>query len=94
MDDLGNQSRYEDCLFWKNNLGGAFYGGARYELDIEDNARVTGCFFGGPILDPNHRVSKNNNTFDAPSPEFDALFVPQASAYQKAGYRPAVPPKK
>src|SRR5262249_39984991 len=51
VDDLGGQSVYERCIFWRNNLDGAYYGGARYELDLENGGRVSGCFFGGRLVD-------------------------------------------
>ncbi len=89
VDDLGNQSVYQDCVFWRNNLGNAFYGGERYELDVEDKARVTGCFFGGPVLDPNRVISNSNNVFNAADPTFDAEFRPRATEYANAGFRPA-----
>jgi len=56
IDDLGRQSLYQNCVFWLNNLVGAFYGGERYDLDVEDQAQVNGCLFGGRVLDPNGSV--------------------------------------
>ena len=86
-DDLGHQSVYQDCIFWHNDLGGAFYGGARYDLDIEDHAEVTGCVFSGAVLDRRDVVSKQANTFNAPDPRFDAQFKPGAPEYATAGAR-------
>lgn len=88
VDDLGNQSVYQDCVFWRNTLGNAFYGGRRYDLDIADQARVAGCLFGGPVRDPNRVVSNANNVFNAADPTFDAEFQPRAAEYQNAGFRP------
>jgi hypothetical protein len=88
VDDSGRQSIYENCVFWRNTVGRAFYGGARYELDIEGSARVNGCFFGGAVLDVNGVISKAKNIFNAPDPKFDAQFRPTAPEYQNAGFRP------
>jgi hypothetical protein len=88
VGDLGNRSVYQDCVFWRNTLGNAFYGGRRYELDIADQARVTGCFFGGPVRDPNRVISDASNVFNAVDPAFDAQFQPRAAEYKNAGFRP------
>jgi hypothetical protein len=88
-EDLGQQSIYQNCLFWKNSLSGAFYEGNRYELDLAGNAQVVGCFFGGPVLDPNHVISQSKNTmFIGVDPRFDAHFQPKAAEYEKVGFRP------
>ena len=87
VDDYGAQSLYRDCIFWRNTLGGAYYAGARYELEVQDQARVAGCFFGGPVLDPGGVISKTNNVFAASDPIFDAQFQPQSAAYRAAGFR-------
>jgi hypothetical protein len=92
VDDLGRASVYERCIFWRNTRGGAFYGGMRYELDLQGTARVSGCFFGGAVKDPNRCVSAAENVLDAPAPDFDAEFVPRAAAYRNAGYRPVRAP--
>jgi hypothetical protein len=88
VDDLGEQSIYQDCIFWRNTLGNAFYGGVRYELDIENRAHVTGCYFGGAVLDPNRGISKSENVFDAPDPAFDEHFRPRSGLYRTVGFRP------
>ena len=62
--------------------------GRRYELDIEGTAQVAGCFFGGPVLDPNRVISSAANVFNAADPAFDAEFRPRSAEYKNAGYRP------
>lgn len=87
VDDLGHQSFYQSCIFWHNNLGGAFYGGERYDLDIEEDAQVSGCLFSGAVLDRHGVVSKRTNVFHAPDPKFDAEFKPCSPEYAAAGAR-------
>jgi hypothetical protein len=91
VDDLGNQSLYQNCVFWRNNLGGAFYAGDRYELDVEDHAQVSGCLFGGPVVDPQAVISRLSNVFNAPEPKFDAEFRPAEAVYETAGFRSPIP---
>jgi hypothetical protein len=86
-DDLGSQSIYQNCVFWGNDLGNAFYGGARYDLQIEDSAQVSGCIFGGIVLDRRGVVSKRSNVFNAPDPKFDPQFNPTSPEYGTAGFR-------
>jgi hypothetical protein len=88
-DDRNTNSIYLNCIFWDNTLEAGLPGGKRYELDIQGRAQVTGCFFGGRVLDPNRVVSVKDNVLNAPAPDFDELFVPQSPAYKNAGYRPA-----
>jgi hypothetical protein len=89
VEDLGQQSIYQNCLFWKNALGGAFYEGQPYELDLGGNAQVVGCFFGGPVRDPNHVISKSKNkAFAVLDPGFDAFFRAKAAEYENVGFHP------
>jgi len=89
VEDLGQQSLYQNCLFWKNSIGGAFYEGQRYDLDVGGNARVVGCFFGGPVLDPNHVISQSKNkVFALADPAFDAEFRAKAAEYENVGFHP------
>ena len=87
VEDLGRQSAYQNCVFWDNNLGGAYYGGKRYDLDLAQQAQVSGCFFGGQVLDPGKVISKESNVFHAPDPKFDSQFKPTSPEYQSAGIR-------
>ena len=88
-EDLGQQSIYQNCLFWKNSLSGAFYEGQRYELSVGGNAQVAGCFFGGPVLDPNLEISQTKNkVFAVVDPLFDARFQAKAAEYENIGFRP------
>ena len=90
VEDLGQQSVYQNCLFWKNSLSGAFYEGRRYELNVGGKAQVVGCFFGGPVLDPNHVISQTKNkVFAVVDPVFDARFQARAAEYENVGFRPA-----
>jgi hypothetical protein len=89
VEDLGQQSIYQNCLFWKNSLSGAFYEGQRYELDARGNAQVIGCCFGGPVLDPNRVISLSKNKVAAlADPLFDAHFQAKAPEYENVGFRP------
>jgi len=89
-DDHGNRSRYLDCIFWKNDQPGGLPG-ERYDLDLYDRAEVSGCFFGGRVVSAPGGVSRGRNRLEAPSPEFDGRFVPQARGYEAVGYRPVMP---
>jgi len=89
VEDLGVQSIYQNCLFWKNSLGGAFYEGQRYELAVGAQAQVVGCIFGGPVLDPNRAISRTKNKLSAVvDPAFDAHFQAKAAEYENVGFRP------
>jgi hypothetical protein len=88
VEDLGRNSLYQNCIFWQNALNGAFYGGKRYDLNIQDRARVNGCIFGGPVLASEGIISKSDNRFDGPDPKFDAQFRPASALYKEAGFRP------
>jgi hypothetical protein len=86
VEDLSGDGEYRDCIFWQNTLGGAFYGGQRYELCLTDGARVIGCAFGGPVLDVRGSVSHTENRFDSPDPKFDARFNPRLPACNGIGF--------
>ena len=87
VEDLGKHSVYQKCVFWRNDLGGAFYSGERYELDLEDEAEVSGCVFGGSVIDRRGVVSKLTNLFNAPDPKFDPQFKAMAPEFRNAGLR-------
>ena len=89
IDDLGRQSQYENCIFWLNDLGGAFYPGERYDLDIENRAQVNGCLFGGRLVDPNSTVSQSGNLLKGEDPQFDRHFTPGRLELKETGFRPA-----
>ena len=86
VEDLSGNSEYRDCIFWHNTLGGAFYGGERYELCIPEGAQVIGCVFGGQVVDPRGSVSKSKNRFDCPDPTFDTRFNSQLPACNGVGF--------
>ncbi len=85
VDDLGRQSVYQNCIFWRNDLGGAYYGGERYNLDVEGAVQVSDCIFGGPVIDRSNSISRTNNVFDAPDPKFDQQFRPNSPVYALGG---------
>jgi hypothetical protein len=88
IDDLGRSSVYENCLFWQNDLaGGAFYPGERYEFDIEGEARVNGCVFGGRVMARNSTIS-SANIFNAADPKLDPQFKPGRSELKETGFCP------
>ena len=87
IEDLGHRSIYQNCAFWRNELRGGFYGENPYDLYIEDEAQVTGCVFGGSVMDRRGVVSKLANAFKAPDPRFDSQFKPASLQYARAGIR-------
>jgi hypothetical protein len=90
-EDLGHRSIYQNCIFWHNDLAGGFYEAERYDIDVEDQGQVTGCVFGGRILDRRGLVSDSKNVFHASDPEFDAGFTPHSAACAGAGARVPIP---
>jgi len=89
IEDLGSHSQYRDCIFWRNNLPGGFYASERYELSLSDNAKVSGCWIAGPVLDSRGTISRQLNRFDGFDPQFDRDFNPASSSCQGAGFRMA-----
>ena len=87
-DDKGTGNVYTDSIFWRNTKSGGISPGGRYELDILDGRKVSGCFFRGEISDLRGTFSSTGNTFDAPNPDFDASYRPRAKDYANVGYRP------
>lgn len=88
VDDMGGGSLYSRCIFADNQLDAGLKGSARYELAINAGAKVSGCIFRGTIHDGQKVVSATNNRLNAPSPKFDAQFIPLAEEFANAGYRP------
>lgn len=88
VDDKGTGNVYRNCIFWRNERPGGISPGARYELDILDAQGVSGCYIGGGVPDLRGTIDASRNVLDAPDPEFDAAFVPQAPVYAGVGYRP------
>ena len=95
VDDMGSQSSYVNCIFVDNKLNAGIKGFARYELAVNAGAkRVSGCFINGTIHDVGHVVSAQENVLEGssgrtfPPPKFNEKFVPEASEYERAGYRP------
>ena len=87
-DDKGQGSLYVDSIFWRNVKAGGISKGERYELDILDGSGVRACFLDGAIIDLRGAIDSAANRFDAPDPEFDERFAPQAAEYEGIGYRP------
>jgi len=87
-DDKGTGNVYTDSIYWMNTKTGGISPEARYELDILDGQKVSGCFFQGAIGDLRGTISVSGNTFDAPDPDFDLSYRPRAKDYANAGYRP------
>jgi hypothetical protein len=88
VDDMGGESIYANCILVDNSLDTGLKGFARYELAVNAGARVSGCFINGTIHDVRHEVSAKENERAAPPPRFNKDFVPEASEYKNAGYRP------
>jgi hypothetical protein len=87
-DDMGGQSSYANCIFVDNRLDTGLKGFARYELAVNAGAKVSGCFIKGTIHDVRGDVSAKENLLNAPPPQFNKDFVPEAPEYKNAGYRP------
>lgn len=94
VDDMGGESTYINCIFVGNQLEAGLPGLPRYELAVNAGARVAGCFINGTIHDAQKVVSATNNVLNAPSPQFDQHWVPQAPEYKNVGYRPVSLVKK
>src|SRR6266498_812725 len=89
VDDMGNESRYANCIFVDNQLDTGLKGFPRYELAVNAGAKeVSGCLIHGLVHDAGHVVSAQENVLEAPPPRFNESFVPEAPEYQHAGYRP------
>jgi len=85
VDDLSTASTYEDCIFWDNNAVGGWAQSDHYELDVASAGGVSGCF-----IDASHlSIDPNENVLECPDPDFDEHYVPQNSAFEDVGYRPA-----
>ena len=92
VDDMGGESSYAHCIFVDNKLDAGLKGFARYELAVNAGAKVSGCFINGTLHDVRRDVSATENVLDAPPPQFNEAFIPQAPEYRNAGYRPVFPP--
>ncbi|HXJ71407.1 MAG TPA: right-handed parallel beta-helix repeat-containing protein [Candidatus Dormibacteraeota bacterium] len=88
VDDLGEESAYVNCILADNQLEAGLRGHPRYELAVNDGARVWGCFIKGTAQAARGEISATNNFLSPPPPRFNQDFVPQAPEYQNAGYRP------
>ena len=90
VDDSGVNSIFEDCIFWMNNAPGGWLTAPRYELDIKDADGVRRCFLQGETIDLFGTLNPEENVLGCPDPKFDAAYRPQATGFEKAGYRPVV----
>ena len=88
VDDKGRGSSYRNTIFWMNVRGGGIAPGSRYEVDLLDSRRFSGCFIRGQIDDLRGTLDPERNVLQAPDPQFDEHYRPQAPAYAGVGYRP------
>jgi len=88
VDDKGQASIYRDSIFWNNTAPGGISEGQRYEIDILDANGVSGCWIHGDINDLHKTVDPKDNVLNAPDPQFDDQYRPQAKKYRSVGYRP------
>ena len=87
VDDKGSDNVYADCLFWRNIRRGGIAKGARYELDVLDADRVSGCRIGGGVADLRGTLDPGRNRLGIADPDFDASFEPRAPGFEGVGYR-------
>jgi hypothetical protein len=87
VDDMGGESSYANCIFVDNNLDAGLKGFARYELAVNAGAKVSGCFIKGTLHDARRDVSDTKNLLNAPPPQFNKDYAPEAPEYKNAGYR-------
>ena len=90
VDDKGRGSAYSNTIFWMNVRGGGIAPGSRYEVDLLDSRRFSGCFIRGQIDDLRGTLDPERNVLQAPDPQFDEHYRPQAPTYAGVGYRPVV----
>lgn len=88
VDDMGGESIYTNCVFFRNVLEGGLPGGRRYELDLQKGGKVSRCLINGAVMDPLRVISALDNILEAPDPRFNRDFLPGAAEYRNAGYRP------
>lgn len=89
VDDKGRGSAYRNTIFWMNVRTGGMALGRRYEVDLLDSRRFSGCFVRGQIDDLRGTLDPERNVLQAPDPQFDEHYRPQDPAYAGVGYRPA-----
>ena len=93
VDDLSSDSNlYLDSIFWMNTAEGGVSEGPRYELYLLNGEGVRNCWIRGQTADALNTIDRSRNRFEAPDPEFDAVFRPRAAAYAGVGYRPRSAP--
>jgi len=85
VDDLSQDSTYQDCIFWRNNAAGGWPEGERYEIDVANAKNVQGCF----ISSNSYSIDPAANMLEASDPQFDEHLNPQNSAYANVGFRHA-----
>jgi len=87
VDDMGGESSYANSIFVDNNLDAGLKGFARYELAVNAGAKVSECFIKGTLHDVRQDVSDTKNLLNAPPPQFNKDYAPEAPEYKNAGYR-------
>ncbi len=88
VDDMGGESTYLDCIFYRNNSDAGLKGYPRYELAVNAGAKVTGCRFFGNVIDRRNDVSPSVNQLEATPPQFDSRYRPGNPGYEGVGYLP------
>ena len=88
VDDKGRGNIYRDSIFWKNTAPGGISEGQRYEIDITDGRGVSGCWIHGEENDLRKTIDPKQNVLNAPDPQFDDRYRPQAKEYNNVGYHP------
>lgn len=87
VDDHGAGSRYEACLFWKNDRSDGSRPGKPYEVDLLDSIGFVRCRLQGSIADLRGTIDRAQNEWSTEDPDFDAEYQPRNPLDADRGYR-------
>ncbi len=87
IDEREGISVIEHCIFYNNNLETG-WPAPRYEVELTTGTQMFDCKINGVVRFRSTASEITEKVFQAESPKFDTLWVPQNPAYGSAGYRP------